>query len=96
MKSTRRSYTAEFKKKAVRLGKRRGVAAASRDLGIDRSLIGRWIRSLETDGERSFPGTAMRETKSWRCCREGFDVSKVGQSQSGLQFALQRVTESHA
>lgn len=56
MKSTRRSYTAEFKEEVVRLAESRGVAAASRDLGIDRSLIGKWKRSLESDDERPFPG----------------------------------------
>lgn len=56
MANTRRSYTAEFKEEAVRLAEQRGVAATSRDLGVDRSLIQGWKRQLANGGQKPFPG----------------------------------------
>lgn len=54
--TTRRSYTAEFKKEAVLLAERRGFTQTARDLGVDRSLIRKWKNHLEEDGKRPFPG----------------------------------------
>lgn len=56
MKMTRRSYTPEFKEEAVRLAERRGFTEAARDLGVDRSLIRKWKKSLASNEERPFPG----------------------------------------
>ena len=49
-KTTRRRYTAEFKAEAVGLVTQQGygVAAAARALGINRSLLDRWVR-MERD-----------------------------------------------
>lgn len=45
-KKARRRYTAEFKAEAVALVQRQGygVAEAARSLGINRSLLDRWLR----------------------------------------------------
>lgn len=56
MKAIRRSYTPEFKEEAVRLAEVRGFTEAARDLGVDRSLIRKWKKSVATNGERPFPG----------------------------------------
>ena len=56
MKATRRSYTAEFKEEAVRLAEQRGVSEAARDLGVHRSLIRKWKKSMAENGARPFPG----------------------------------------
>ena len=57
MAAQRRQYTPEFKQEAVRLITEGGVsvARAARDLGVSRSLLGKWKQQLE-DG----PGTALR------------------------------------
>ncbi len=55
--STRREYTAEFKREAVRLAEERGNrSAAARELGIHLSLLRRWAKELDENGERAFPG----------------------------------------
>ena len=56
-KATRRRYTAEFKAEAVGLVKQQGygVAEAARALGINRSLLDRWLadqRDLTRDQAR--------------------------------------------
>lgn len=55
--ATRKSYTAEFKREAVRLADERGNrSAVARDLGIHSSMIRRWKQQLEENGNRAFPG----------------------------------------
>ena len=57
MSRTRRSFTPEYKREAVRLADDLGNASqAARDLGISSSLIHRWRRQLRDDGARAFPG----------------------------------------
>ena len=57
----RRSYTEEFKREAVRLVTTGGHSESqvARDLGVSRSLLGKWRRQLEVGshtGQRPFPG----------------------------------------
>jgi transposase len=55
--ATRKSYTPEFKREAVRLAEERGNrSAVARDLGIHTSMIRRWKEQLEENGNRAFPG----------------------------------------
>ncbi len=61
MAAERKQYTAEFKREAVRLMTEGGVSVAqvSRDLGVCRSLLGKWKRQLSVEqqtGNRAFPG----------------------------------------
>jgi transposase len=61
MAAERKQYTAEFKREAVRLMTEGGVSVVqvSRDLGVCRSLLGRWKRQLAAEqqtGTRAFPG----------------------------------------
>ncbi len=54
---TRRSYTSEFKREAVRLAEERGnMSAVARELGIHASLLRKWKEQLENEDERAFPG----------------------------------------
>lgn len=55
---TRKTYTKEFKQDAVRLVTEQGYnrSEAARNLGIDRGMLGRWIRELEEDGSEAFRG----------------------------------------
>ena len=58
MKEKRRTYTAEFKREAVRLLETSGKSGAQieRDLGIGAGCLSRWKRKLSEDGEHAFPG----------------------------------------
>jgi len=57
----RKQYSAEFKRETVRLMTEGGVSVAqvSRDLGVCRSLLGKWKRQLTAEQQtqtRAFPG----------------------------------------
>lgn len=55
--ATRKSYTPEFKREAVRLADERGNrSAVARELGIHTSMIRRWKEQLKENGKRAFPG----------------------------------------
>lgn len=72
MSSTRRSFTPEYKREAVRLADDLGnVSQAARDLGIAPKLIHRWKRELHDDGRRAFPGNGSpRDEELARLKRE--------------------------
>jgi transposase len=54
----RKSYSREFKIEAVRLITEKGysIAEASRNLGIDYSVLRRWKQQLAGDPQNAFPG----------------------------------------
>ncbi len=54
----RKKYTIEFKRDAVRLVTEQGYkqTEAARNLGIDRGMLGRWIKELQADGSEAFRG----------------------------------------
>lgn len=55
--SERRTYTRAFKLEALRLAKESGnVTGTARNLGIAQSLLWRWKKKYEDEGERAFPG----------------------------------------
>ena len=58
MKESRRTYTAEFKREALRLVETSGNSAAriERDLGIGAGCLCRWKQKLTEEGEHAFPG----------------------------------------
>ena len=72
MSRTRRSFTPEYKREAVRLADDLGNASqAARDLGINANLIHRWRRQLRDDGPRAFPGNGSpRDEEVARLKRE--------------------------
>ena len=55
---TRKQYTREFKRDAVRLVTEQGYnqAEAARNLGIERRLLGRWIKEFRQDESEAFRG----------------------------------------
>ena len=56
----RRKFSQEFKSEAVRLATQAGVAVSSvaRDLGINDSVLRRWVRDVALPGIRNRPGGA--------------------------------------
>jgi len=56
MSNKKRSYTAVYKRNAVKLSKEKGnVAKAARELGIGAQLIHRWKKEQEEFKHNSFP-----------------------------------------
>jgi transposase len=56
--TTRKKYTREFKQDAVRLVTEQGykLAEAARNLGIDRRMLGRWVKEFHDDECEAFRG----------------------------------------
>jgi transposase len=56
--STRRTFSGEFKREAVRLVRERGVAVsqAARDLDLHENVLRKWVRELAVDPQYAFPG----------------------------------------
>jgi transposase len=66
-KATRRRHSEEFKADAVRLTQEQGygVAEAARRLGIDRSVLARWLRESREapSGTRERPAEGERDAE---------------------------------
>jgi transposase len=57
-KRTRRRFTAEFKREAVRqvVGEGRTQKAVAEELGVNANLLGGWVKQQRFDPEQAFPG----------------------------------------
>jgi transposase len=80
-KKQRKTYSREFKREAVALITEKGysMAEASRNLGIEYSILRRWKKQLADDPPNAFPGKGQLKT--------------AGQELRELQRKLERVTE---
>ena len=56
--ATRRKFSDEYKREAVRLATQAGVTKSQigRELGINANLLGRWCRDHAAHGAAAFPG----------------------------------------
>ena len=56
--SSRRKYSDEYKREAVRMATQPGVTKSqvASDLGINANLLGRWCKDFSTNGNAAFPG----------------------------------------
>ena len=56
--ATRRKFSDEYKREAVRLATEPGVTKSqvARELGVNANLLARWCRDLESNGTAAFPG----------------------------------------
>ena len=63
--ATRKKYTREFKQDAVRLVIEQGYnqSEAARNLGIDRGMLGRWVKEFQEDDHEAFRGNGKRTTE---------------------------------
>ncbi len=60
MKRELRSYSVEFKQKAVELTYARGsIVDVCQELDISRSVLGRWRKESKEYGENGFPGKGI-------------------------------------
>ncbi len=55
---TRRRFTREFKQEAVRqvVGEGRTHKQVAEELGLNRNVLGRWVKEFRVDPKQSFPG----------------------------------------
>jgi transposase len=63
--ATRKKYTREFKQDAVRLVIEQGYnySEAARNLGIDRGMLGRWVKEAQEDESEAFRGNGKLTTE---------------------------------
>ena len=63
MGSTRRAFTREFKREAVKLATESGhpTAQVARDLGLTPNLLRRWKQESVGDSSAAFPGKGRRK-----------------------------------
>lgn len=55
--TNRRTHTAEFKRDAVQLARSSGnLSGTARDLGVNVSLLRKWMQAEQEQGEAAFPG----------------------------------------
>ncbi|HEY0939529.1 MAG TPA: IS3 family transposase [Steroidobacter sp.] len=77
--ATRRTFSSEFKREAVRLIKERGVsvAQAARDLDLHENVLRKWVRELSGDPEHAFPGQGQMKPEQAEIARLKKEVAKL-------------------
>ena len=75
----RRTFTREFKVEAVKLIQERGVsvAQASRDLGVQGSVLRRWVQESVADAAQAFPGQGQMKPEQAELARLRREVLKL-------------------
>jgi transposase len=104
----RRTCTREFKLEAVKLIEERGVtvAQAARDLGVQGSVLRRWVQECAADSQQAFPGQGQMKPEQAELARLRREVIKLkaerdilkkaavgsgGACNSGLQYRRRRL-----
>ena len=86
----RKSYSAEFKMEAVRLITDKGysIAEASRNLGIEYSVLRRWKKQFTDDPENAFPGKGKLKADDERLRELQRELKRVKEERDILKKAL--------
>jgi transposase len=87
---TRRSYSSEFKRDAVKLvveGGRRASEVA-KGLGISENIIYRWIKQYKEDPENSFPGNGRLKPEDEELRRLRRELRDVKEERDILKKAV--------
>lgn len=87
--ATRRTFSSEFKREAVRLIKERGVslAQAARDLDLHENVLRKWVRELSGDPEHAFPGQGQMKPEQAEIARLKKEVAKLRMERDILKKA---------
>jgi transposase len=87
---TRKTYSREFKREAVRLITERGysIAEASRNLGIEYSVLRRWKRQLADDPQNAFPGKGRLKAADQELRQLQRELERVKEERDILKKAL--------
>ena len=72
---TRRKFTAEFKREAVKLAEQpgRSVSAVARELGVERSVLKHWVDNFAAgryEKDRALPLKAAQQQENEKLRRE--------------------------
>jgi len=92
----RRVFTREFKVEAVKLITEKGysIAEASRNLGIDYSVLRRWKIQMESDSQHSFPGKGHLKPQDEELRRLKREIQRVKEERDILKKALAYFVEN--
>ena len=87
--ATRRTFSGEFKREAVRLIKERGVsvAQAARDLDLHENVLRKWVRELSGDPEHAFPGQGQMKPEQAEIARLKKEVARLRMERDILKKA---------
>ena len=89
-KKKRKSYSREFKKEAVALITDKGysIAEASRNLGIEYSVLRRWKTQLADDPQNAFPGKGRLKPADHELRKLQKELERVKEERDILKKAL--------
>ena len=89
-KKKRKSYSHEFKEDAVRLITEKGysIAEASRNLGVEYSVLRRWKKQLADDPINAFPGKGKLKAPDEELRRIKRKLDRVTEERDILKKAL--------
>ncbi len=77
--ATRRRFSPEFKREAVRLVRQRRVSMVqvARDLDVHVNLLRGWVRADEADPEHAFPGEGRQKPEQAELTRLQREVTRL-------------------
>ena len=90
MKKVQKTYTAEFKREAVRLAQTSGksIAQVARELGISDTSIHQWRKDLVTHGDEAFPGSGHQTPQEEEIRQLKRELELVRQERDVLKKAI--------
>ena len=86
----RKNYNREFKLEAVRLITEKGysIAEASRNLGVEYSVLRRWKKQLTDDPQNAFPGKGRLKAADQELRQIQRELERVKEERDILKKAL--------
>ena len=86
----RKTYNREFKLEAVRLITEKGysIAEASRNLGVEYSVLRRWKKQLADDPQNAFPGKGQLKAADQELRTVQRELQRVKKERDILKKAL--------
>jgi transposase len=89
-KKKRKSYSREFKLEAIGLITKKGysIAEASRNLGIEYSVLRRWKNQFAADPQNAFPGKGKLKAPDEELRRLKRELDRVKEERDILKKAL--------
>ena len=93
----RRKFSREFKLKAVRLVRDRGVSAAqaARDLEVHANVLRKWVGDFASDPQQAFPGHGQMKPEQLEIDRLRRQVAKLKAERDILKKAAAYFAKDH-
>jgi transposase len=98
MQKVQKTYTAEFKREAVRLAQTSGkpIAQVARELGISDTSIHQWRKELAEHGQEAFPGSGHQTVQEEEIRRLKRELDRVQKERDILKKTLGIFTRDQA